>query len=371
MPDQPSPDRPTPGPDHAPAREPLHELTLGRSRPPPGPEGVRPQPLPPSVDDGSDLEALAARCRGKAEAARWAAERQRRIRERLEVTDEGAPTDPMLRRWAESLEDAFYWGGAADPSGAPDIATLDEVGGCFEAVAEGLLLVRDARQRPDGLERALPLLAEAQSALRRSLRRVTAPDDPDQIAAYEVVREMAARHRIFVKRFLRADDLADPAGWPRLLARIEGLEGCRPKSKRGIDRDPATRSSPAAPETSRATTAEVRDVAQRLAGRSIVLIGGLRRPEAQRSLESALGLRELVWIETKEHQSIAAFEPAIARPDVALVLLAIRWSSHAFGEVNRHCERHGKPLVRLPGGYNPAQVAAQILDQCSERLGPG
>ena len=76
-----------------------------------------------------------------------------------------------------------------------------------------------------------------------------------------------------------------------------------------------------------------------------------------------------MWIETKEHQSITAFEPAIAEPELALVLLAIRWSSHAFGDVKQYCDRHGKPLVRLPGGYSPNQVAVQILAQCSEKLG--
>jgi hypothetical protein len=86
-------------------------------------------------------------------------------------------------------------------------------------------------------------------------------------------------------------------------------------------------------------------------------------------LRTALGLKELFWIETREHESIDTFEPYIARPEVALVLLAIRWSSHSFGEVKRFCDRHGKPLVRLPAGYNPNQVALQILSQCSEQLG--
>ena len=76
----------------------------------------------------------------------------------------------------------------------------------------------------------------------------------------------------------------------------------------------------------------------------------------------------MIWIETKEHQSIESFKPMIARPDVVVVLLAIRWSSHAFGEIRHLCDRHGKPLVRLPGGYSPNQVAAQILAQCSEQL---
>jgi hypothetical protein len=112
----------------------------------------------------------------------------------------------------------------------------------------------------------------------------------------------------------------------------------------------------------------VKDASRLLSGRSIVLIGGNRRREAQESLRAALGLKELVWVETKEHQAVEAFEPLIARSDVALVLLAIRWSSHAFGDVKQICERHGKPLVRLPGGYNPNQVAAQILAQCSGQL---
>jgi hypothetical protein len=33
--------------------------------------------------------------------------------------------------------------------------------------------------------------------------------------------------------------------------------------------------------------------------------------------------------------------------------------------------RHHKPLVRLPAGYSPNQIAAQILSQCSERLRMG
>jgi hypothetical protein len=419
-------------------REPLRELTLGRSRPSSDSPKASPESVPPAHDEGINWQSLAARCRAKAEAVRWAAERQRRIHEWSALLDDDAPGDSAMREWAEALTDAFYWASAEDSSSTPDIALLDHVGGCFETVAEGLLLLRDAQQRRGGLERVLPLLAEAQSALRRSLQRLQAREDPDQAEVYERVRDSAARHRLFLKRFMRADDLADPAGWPGLLARIETQAGNRPQSQRQavlldhlrslctptgderaaaswrsillvveglidegmapssrevrdllvpllddfpevvdlppgarlvlreIDRYLATRQTAAAPVTSQEPTASVREAARLLTGRSIVLIGGLRRPAAQRSLTAALGLNALVWIETKEHQPITAFEPAIARPEVALILLAIRWSSHAFGEVKQYCDRHGKPLVRLPGGYGPNQVAAQILAQCSE-----
>ena len=76
-------------------------------------------------------------------------------------------------------------------------------------------------------------------------------------------------------------------------------------------------------------------------------------------------------VATREHQSIEGFEAYIARADVAVVLLAIRWSSHSFGDIKAFCDRHGKPLVRLPAGYHPNQVALQVVSQCSGRLKPG
>jgi len=137
---------------------------------------------------------------------------------------------------------------------------------------------------------------------------------------------------------------------------------------REIDRYLATRPTeqldPARPEP----TGHVRAVAQMLSGKTIILIGGVPRPHALDALKEAFTLKDVDWIETKEHESITSFEPHVARPEVALVLLAIRWSSHVFGEIKLFCDRYDKPLVRLPGGYNPNQVAAQILTQVSGRL---
>jgi hypothetical protein len=119
----------------------------------------------------------------------------------------------------------------------------------------------------------------------------------------------------------------------------------------------------------RMETSPVTEAARLLAGKSVVLIGGSPRPNSHAALKAALDIKELLWIETRVHESIDKFEPYIARSDVALVLLAIRWSSHSFGEVKQFCDRYDKPMVRLPGGYNPNQVAAQILAQCSRQLG--
>ncbi len=105
-----------------------------------------------------------------------------------------------------------------------------------------------------------------------------------------------------------------------------------------------------------------------LAGQTMILLGGEPRSYAYDTIKSALRLKDLIWIGADEIRSIIDIEPYVARTEVAVVLVAIRWSRHSFGEVGRYCERHGKPMVRLPGGCNPRQVAAQILSQCGDRL---
>jgi hypothetical protein len=136
---------------------------------------------------------------------------------------------------------------------------------------------------------------------------------------------------------------------------------------REIDRYLATCPPPAVSVVAQPSS-EVRDVAKLLNGRTVILLGGDRRPHAHDSLKEAFGLKELIWIETREHESLAGFIPYVARQEVAVVLLAIRWASHSYGEIKKCCEEYGKPMVRLPGGYNANQVAMQIIQQCSGQL---
>jgi hypothetical protein len=112
----------------------------------------------------------------------------------------------------------------------------------------------------------------------------------------------------------------------------------------------------------------VLQVRRLLEGKRVLMIGGLRRPNHQRAMEDAFGLLELIWPDTRAHQSVDDFDADVRHERTALVLLAIRWSSHSFGDVERLCDRWGKPFVRLPGGYNPEQVASQILQQASGKL---
>jgi hypothetical protein len=60
------------------------------------------------VDEGqAERETLAAPCRGKAETARRAAERHRRIHKWDEDPNGNAPTDPAMKKCAEALTDTL------------------------------------------------------------------------------------------------------------------------------------------------------------------------------------------------------------------------------------------------------------------------
>jgi len=147
--------------------------------------------------------------------------------------------------------------------------------------------------------------------------------------------------------------------WPgvgRVLAEIERYLATRPDAS--LD----------SVGQKRTLSAQVLEVREMLRGGRIVVIGGIHKPHAARALQQAFELSEVSWLSTREHQSIAPFEPEVARSETRLVIVAIRWSSHSFEGVKKMCERYGKPYLRLPGGYHPNQVAAAVLQQVSARL---
>lgn len=115
----------------------------------------------------------------------------------------------------------------------------------------------------------------------------------------------------------------------------------------------------------------VQEVADLLRGRTVLVVGGDSRRDHVERLRTAFELAELHWPDSREsNASFSAFEPFVARPEVALVLLLIKWNRHGITEeLPAVCERYKKPVVRLTGGYNPEQVAVQILAQAGKRLG--
>ncbi|MGA2035646.1 MAG: hypothetical protein ABSG68_25640 [Thermoguttaceae bacterium] len=394
---------------------------------------------------GSDLQLIEARCRLKAEGARWAATRQRSLQDGANYYLEIEPRDREIINKAKTLDDCFLWMSHSSAPIPADLRLWEDVAGCFEAVAMATALVRQVIENGEEyrrfLEKTIDLAAEAQSSLRMAVEAVDGKSDSDQYKMFTWLRQTATEQQIFIARFMRMDDPANPTLWHDLQERIgqldsdieeirqrdkqrvktlkkaqyhariiregkgtvedwkkvteavdvlvtEGLppsntdlrdmlvpivddipdaNGLREGFRRvlaEVDRYLATQMPPAE-QAVREVSGEVQEVARLYKGKTLVVIGGDRRSHAYEALKSAFCLKELIWIVTREHESTEVFVPCLTRPDVDVVLLAIRWSSHSYGDVKALCDKFGKEFFRLPAGYNPNQVAHQILQQRS------
>lgn len=419
-----------------------------------GPSSGTPAPSVEHTKHGvsdSDLKLIEERCRMKAEGARWALKRQQRRAEGADYHIDIEPLDREIIEKAKQLPECFLWMNHRDGPSPADLGLLDDLGGCFDATADAVALIRllqsgTAAQDPH-FEQALNLLAEAQSALRAAIERVGYDrNDKDQMQTYGWLRSTCLAEGIYIAKHMRASDVADPSEWLSLSNRIEALDtAVREKEKRRkqyesglkrvryhkelllrghgathahdwqiiietvdnmvkagtppsnidlrelllpvVDEIPdmplpsnfrlvmreidcflAMRLEPEPEERNTGQNEEVGQVATWLAGKTLVLIGGAPRPYAREALKQAFGLETVDWVETQEHDSVSRFGPHISRPEVAVVILAIRWASHQFEGAKQFCIEHRKPFVRLPAGYSPNQVAHQIVTQCSEQF---
>ena len=116
---------------------------------------------------------------------------------------------------------------------------------------------------------------------------------------------------------------------------------------------------------------EVEELKNILEGRKVILIGGVPDPHGKARLEHAFGLEELVWIEARHEESIAPIALEVRDPGVVLVLVVVRWMSHAHGDVKKQCVEVGKPFVMLQGTTHPNRVAHDVMAQCGDMLRQG
>ena len=222
----------------------------------------------------------------------------------------------------------------------------------------------------------LPLIAEAQGMIRVAAAQVglQRPEDTAQ-AVYEWLRGQAAELRIYIHRHMRPNDPANPdlvhvlnERLNRLLApapfRVTMEPGEGDEGDEGEDFDAGMADDEDIP-----TTPEVARVAELLRGRTVAMFCGDRRPEQAQALEAAFGLGNLLWETTGDKFSTGDHERVLNHPDLALVLVAVRWLSHSHtGNLPREAAERGIPVVRLPGGYGITRVAYEILEQAGERL---
>jgi hypothetical protein len=429
-----APHAPTPAPQLA---EFTKALTFASAR--------RPETSVKTAAPEIELAAIERRCRLKAEAARWAAQRQRRMAEGASFEDEIQPKDSEIIQKGKEAGTFLWMNNPAGPCSA-DPRLLEDVASGFDATGSAITLVRsvmnESQPDNDDFTEALMLLAEAQCMLRTAVD-ASGGTDREQASVYEWLRRETYQRQVFIPKFMRLADTADPNGVADLSKRIDELDGRLEKHRslvkkrqsefgklryhqkliinggdsaynwprifsavgelvamgvppssidlragvlpiidslpdeeppesfklvlREVDRFLASQPQQE-PVPVRPDSEDVRAVAKLLDGKTVTLVGGNERPAASKAIKEAFGLKALIWVRSEEHESVSSFEPAVAGPEVALVILMIRWSSHSYGDLQKYCDKYGKPLVRLPGGYNPNQVAYQIQQQVSEKL---
>jgi len=369
-----------------------------------------------------DLSRVGANLTLKARAARWVAthgytEEPTALAERYALLDEAREAG------------CYLWMLDRNRVDVNDAVALAELADLFELTARVFAFWQDAGGTPEEGE-ADALLAEVQMALRVAAYTAAGWRDPDQYALYRALRLSAQatgtflpqlslehefcaletlqarlealektreareeRERTLKKlrgkaRYLAGLVAKEPAAlaqWREveeavgelhalgsstgdLLAPLRGLEAppevphlAALLGEKEIETSPAVQQ-----EEQDAPSELVKQARELLEGQEVVIVGGEVRSEAVKQLEAAFGCR-VRWLESAPHTSLSVFEPAITG-EVAVVLLLIRWSSHAYGELVHVCKAQGVPLVRLAGGYSPNRVAHDVLSQAGERL---
>ena len=176
----------------------------------------------------ADLHLIENRCRLKAEAARWAATRRRRIDEGADYALEIEPADREIIARAKALEDCFLWMNHSSAPTPHDPGLWEDVAGCFDttAMVVGVLqqVIVDVDKNRNLFEQTLDLAAEAQSALRMAVEAVGGRPESDQARVFNWLRQAGAEQQVFISRYMRLDDPADPTAWHDLQERIGNID---------------------------------------------------------------------------------------------------------------------------------------------------
>jgi hypothetical protein len=429
-----------------------------------------------------DLALVETRCRLKAASCRLAIEGRAAAVDPTADREVHARIHEMISE-AKSLPNCFLWV-FLHPEWQPADAILGRVAACYDAQADAIALLRQVDGVIGGPSRgdeelALELLAEANSALRVALASAGRSDgDRDQGEAHKWLRAETGARSVFVERYMRLDDPADPSNAEELRARIkeqvERLSASQARGKaikealgriryhagrvvkEGADEAPghwskvwdavqrlvelgipvtdrrvaeaigpeaaamwgSTSSGAGVPEgmaagwaagwdagvaegiigraskvvgaqprpaaagreaeppsgvegegDERAWSTTVFAVRAMLRGKRMVIIGGERRPDAIERLTAAFELHDVEWVKLREHGSGLPMRAPIARSDTAVVVVIVKLAGHLHAEEARvFASETGKACVMLAGGYNPEQVAVEILKQASGRL---
>ncbi|CAN5740216.1 hypothetical protein BH11PLA1_BH11PLA1_19930 [soil metagenome] len=177
--------------------------------------------------DDIDLEMVERRCRLKARAGEVAIERRAAAHDPVR---EPKAIDQLaeLIAAAKALPNCFLWQFWTQAP-QPDDATFRITNACYLAHAAAARAARVVSESTDPrtaarLGEALQLLAEANSALRIALRATWLTSaDGDQDEVHTWLKLQTSQRQVFVPRFMRLEDPADPAHAADVQARSDAL----------------------------------------------------------------------------------------------------------------------------------------------------
>ena len=98
-----------------------------------------------------------------------------------------------------------------------------------------------------------------------------------------------------------------------------------------------------------------------LAGKTVLFVGGRRIPEKKREVESALGLKELLWPDADPDTLLHDFTASALKADVVCYL--IRWSRHSYKQVIDLAKGQGKETVVLKAGLGVNRLVHDFNEQ--------
>lgn len=182
----------------------------------------------PSIEqDEIDLGLLEIRCRLKAESCRLYIDRRAAEGDPLSEPQAVERLNDMIAE-AKALPNCFLWVFWRQ-SPQPEDAMLKTIARCYDAMVHAVGLARQldrlgTRAKDGDVQEALQLCAEANSALRVALERTWLTSaDVDQDEFHRWIRRETSARAVYVSRFIRLDDPADPNAAEDLCRRLGTL----------------------------------------------------------------------------------------------------------------------------------------------------
>ena len=195
--------------------------------------------IEPIDEQDVDLLTVEQRCRLKVASCRLFIERRAAMGD---SSTEPALVDEMNEMIAQAkrLPDCFLWVFWRERVQPTDEA-LRMIAKSYDALAHTTALVRFIEEMGDhakeeDLQESFELLAEADSALRIALEQtwLTSPD-VDQDEVHQWIRRETSRRQIYVSRFMKLDDPADPGRAEDVIRRattlLEDIQARRSRQK--------------------------------------------------------------------------------------------------------------------------------------------